>query len=83
MCILKVFTVSWVTLGNSYLSYSYPSFVQMLSSKDINFVGYTYKNFKVVNDCQVPGMGTFFISASLYACPINHAPLITSEKYQA
>ncbi|CAN4101998.1 unnamed protein product [Withania somnifera] len=29
---------------------------KMLSSKDINFVGYTYKNFKVVNDCQVPGM---------------------------
>ncbi|XP_075089804.1 serine/threonine-protein kinase 38-like isoform X1 [Nicotiana tabacum] len=29
---------------------------KMLSSKDINFVGYTYKNFKVVNDYQVPGM---------------------------
>ncbi|KAM3267616.1 hypothetical protein P3S67_032245 [Capsicum chacoense] len=29
---------------------------KMLSSKDINFVGYTYKNFKVVNDCQVPGI---------------------------
>uniref|UniRef100_M1CE97 non-specific serine/threonine protein kinase n=2 Tax=Solanum tuberosum TaxID=4113 RepID=M1CE97_SOLTU len=56
---------------------------KMLSSKDINFVGYTYKNFKVVNDCQVPGMGTFFVSSSPYACPINHAPLITSEKYQA
>ncbi|KAJ0512538.1 putative protein kinase AGC-NDR family [Helianthus annuus] len=30
---------------------------RMLSSKDINFVGYTYKNFEIVNDYQVPGMG--------------------------
>ncbi|GAY40303.1 AGC kinase family protein [Citrus sinensis] len=30
---------------------------KMLSSKDINFVGYTYKNFEIVNDYQVPGMG--------------------------
>lgn len=30
---------------------------QMLSSKDLNFVGYTYKNFEIVNDYQVPGMG--------------------------
>nr|XP_043636720.1 serine/threonine-protein kinase tricornered-like [Erigeron canadensis] len=29
---------------------------RMLSSKDINFVGYTYKNFEIVNDYQVPGM---------------------------
>ncbi|GJZ14824.1 serine/threonine-protein kinase tricorner-like protein [Tanacetum coccineum] len=29
---------------------------RMLSSKDMNFVGYTYKNFKIVNDYQVPGM---------------------------
>ncbi|CAF2050096.1 unnamed protein product [Brassica rapa] len=28
----------------------------MLSSKDVNFVGYTYKNFEIVNDYQVPGM---------------------------
>ncbi|KAG8382402.1 hypothetical protein BUALT_Bualt05G0073600 [Buddleja alternifolia] len=28
----------------------------MLLSKDINFVGYTYKNFEIVNDYQVPGM---------------------------
>lgn len=34
----------------------------MLSSKDMNFVGYTYKNFEIVNDYQVPGMG---ISLSL------------------
>ena len=31
----------------------------MLSSKDINFVGYTYKNFEIVNDHQLPGIGNF------------------------
>ena len=30
---------------------------QMLSSKDVNFMGYTYKNFEIVNDHEVPGMG--------------------------
>ncbi|KAL8114153.1 hypothetical protein AgCh_021138 [Apium graveolens] len=30
---------------------------KMLSSKDVNFVGYIYKNFEIVNDYQVPGMG--------------------------
>lgn len=35
----------------------------MLSSKDINFVGYTYKNFEIVNDYQVPGIG---MSLSLF-----------------
>lgn len=29
---------------------------KMLSSKDINFVGYTYKNFEIVNEYPVPGM---------------------------
>ncbi|KAH9308732.1 hypothetical protein KI387_036643, partial [Taxus chinensis] len=29
---------------------------KMLSSKDVNFVGYTYKNFEIVNDHQVPGV---------------------------
>lgn len=33
--------------------------LQMLSSKDINFVGYTYKNFEIVNDYQVPGMSIY------------------------
>ncbi|KAL2471035.1 F-box/LRR-repeat protein 17 [Abeliophyllum distichum] len=28
----------------------------MISSKDVNFVGYTYKNFRIVNDYQAPGM---------------------------
>lgn len=39
--------------------------LQMLSSKDINFVGYTYKNFEIVNDYQVPGMGTSLFSILL------------------
>ena len=43
----------------SFYVYSIPVlFLQMLSSKDVNFVGYTYKNFEIVNDYQVPGMGT-------------------------
>lgn len=29
---------------------------KMLSSKDVNFVGYTYKNFEIVQDSQVPGV---------------------------
>ncbi|KAF7144591.1 hypothetical protein RHSIM_Rhsim04G0179500 [Rhododendron simsii] len=29
---------------------------KMLSSKDVNFVGYTYKNFEIVNDHEVPGI---------------------------
>ncbi|XP_073009587.1 uncharacterized protein [Typha latifolia] len=29
---------------------------KMLSSKDANFVGYTYKNFEIVNDHNVPGL---------------------------
>ncbi|KAL2323416.1 hypothetical protein Fmac_027795 [Flemingia macrophylla] len=29
---------------------------KMLSSKDLNFVGYTYKNFEIVNDYPVSGM---------------------------
>ncbi|KAI4342666.1 hypothetical protein MLD38_027260 [Melastoma candidum] len=29
---------------------------KMLSSKDINFVGYTYKNFEIVNNNQLPGI---------------------------
>ncbi|KAM7277872.1 hypothetical protein ACFE04_005006 [Oxalis oulophora] len=29
---------------------------KMLSSKDVNFVGYTYKNFEIVNDGQLPGI---------------------------
>lgn len=32
--------------------------MQMLSSKDINFVGYTYKNFEIIDDNQLPGIGT-------------------------
>lgn len=29
---------------------------KMLPSKDVNFVGYTYKNFEIVNDPNVPGI---------------------------
>ncbi|KAG8370440.1 hypothetical protein BUALT_Bualt14G0117000 [Buddleja alternifolia] len=29
---------------------------KMLSSKDVNFMGYTYKNFEIVNDHEVPGI---------------------------
>ncbi|KAK7278410.1 hypothetical protein RJT34_23438 [Clitoria ternatea] len=29
---------------------------KMLSSKDVNFVGYTYKNYEIVNDDQLPGI---------------------------
>ncbi|XP_024389748.1 uncharacterized protein [Physcomitrium patens] len=29
---------------------------KMLSSKDVNFVGYTYKNFEIVQDANVPGI---------------------------
>ncbi|XP_042478355.1 serine/threonine-protein kinase 38-like isoform X2 [Macadamia integrifolia] len=29
---------------------------KMLSSKDVNFVGYTYKNFEIVNDDNMPGL---------------------------
>lgn len=36
----------------------------MLSSKDINFVGYTYKNFEIVNDYQAAGIGIYL----LYLC---------------
>ncbi|XP_062167506.1 uncharacterized protein LOC133873764 [Alnus glutinosa] len=32
---------------------------KMLSSKDINFVGYTYKNFEIVNDHQLLGIGIY------------------------
>lgn len=33
----------------------------MLSSKDVNFVGYTYKNFEIVNDHEVPGIGIYLV----------------------
>lgn len=39
------------------ISLFFTSMLQMLSSKDVNFMGYTYKNFEIVNDHEVPGMG--------------------------
>lgn len=47
----------------------------MLSSKDINFVGYTYKNFEIVNDNEVPGMGKYFLSELSSTC------FLTLSKY--
>lgn len=29
----------------------------MLPSKDVNFVGYTYKNFEIMTDHEIPGIG--------------------------
>jgi hypothetical protein len=37
---------------------------QMLSSKDLNFVGYTYKNFELVNEHEASGIGCFSISST-------------------
>lgn len=36
----------------------------MLPSKDANFVGYTYKNFEIVNDDEVAGIGQHSLSLS-------------------
>ncbi|KAK3032036.1 hypothetical protein RJ639_035473 [Escallonia herrerae] len=33
---------------------------KMLPSKDVNFMGYTYKNFEIVNDHEVPGIAYNF-----------------------
>lgn len=41
--------------------------MQMLSSKDVNFVGYTYKNFEIVNDNELPGIG-ILLPPSVYIC---------------
>lgn len=38
----------------------------MLSSKDLNFVGYTYKNFELVNDDEVLEMGTVYFRLSTF-----------------
>lgn len=40
----------WIENKNTIL-------LQMLPSKDANFVGYTYKNFEIVNDDEVAGIG--------------------------
>ncbi|KAK2648785.1 hypothetical protein Ddye_016274 [Dipteronia dyeriana] len=65
---------------------------KMLSSKDINFVGYTYKNFEIVNDYQVPGMAELKKSSkpkkpsikSLFEGDLETSePSDTSTKYQS
>ncbi|KAH7545587.1 hypothetical protein FEM48_Zijuj01G0109300 [Ziziphus jujuba var. spinosa] len=35
---------------------NFEKFEEMLSSKDTNFVGYTYKNFEIVNEHNLPGI---------------------------
>ncbi|KAK7277560.1 hypothetical protein RJT34_22575 [Clitoria ternatea] len=61
---------------------------KMLSSKDLNFVGYTYKNFEIVNDYQVPGMAELRKKSSkskrpsiksLFVLIINHLIYYESE----
>ncbi|CAM8924408.1 hypothetical protein QQ045_022688 [Rhodiola kirilowii] len=37
---------------------------KMLSSKDVNFVGYTYKNYEIFNDPQIPGVAELRKKAS-------------------
>lgn len=53
--------------------------LQMLSSKDINFVGYTYKNFEIVNDHQLPEIGMYLpLSADACICLIFLLELLYS-----
>lgn len=53
----------------------------MLSSKDLNFVGYTYKNFEIVNDYQVPGMGISLFS--LYTCKLFYVNMLLQGSFLA
>ncbi|KAF5475469.1 hypothetical protein F2P56_007271 [Juglans regia] len=39
-----------------FCSDSFNNILQMLPSKDANFVGYTYKNFEIVNEDHIPGI---------------------------
>lgn len=57
--------------------------LQMLSSKDLNFMGYTYKNFEIVHDHEVPQIGIVlllfaFINYDIYETIYI---LFTSFKY--
>lgn len=52
--------ISFISL---YLISLYVKMLQMLSSKDVNFMGYTYKNFEIVNDHEVPGIGKMLTCA--------------------
>jgi len=60
-----------LALGERYI-YTFPSFLcstlnqvppfilsnlQMISSKDANFLGYTFKNLEIVDEHHIPGMG--------------------------
>jgi serine/threonine kinase 38 len=42
-------------------SLTFVFYLQMLPSKDVNFVGYTYKNYEIVNnDNDMPSVGLCF-----------------------
>lgn len=58
--------VSYVSFFSFLYGGLFNVWLQMISSKDFNFVGYTYKNFEIVNDYQVPGMGTSYPLALIY-----------------
>jgi len=54
----------------------------MLPSKDVNFVGYTYKNFEIVNDHEIPGIGIYkSLSLSLYIYVCVCVPMYISMCY--
>jgi len=58
--VLSIEFMSWTKrILVNFITWRWLSFflLQMLSSKDINFVGYTYKNVEIVNDDQIPGIG--------------------------
>ena len=62
--VVFVLFVSYFCVYLIYLHFWY-GLLQMLSSKDLNFVGYTYKNFEIVNDYQVPGIGNYALARIL------------------
>lgn len=78
-----------ISFGKSSICKEFPPFrrnmmtyplclLQMLSSKDLNFVGYTYKNFELVNDPEVLGMGTLLPIFSIS----NHVSFSRISQYQ-
>lgn len=48
------------------------SLPQMLPSKDANFVGYTYKNFEIVNDNEMAGIGRLLTDLHIYIYTHKH-----------
>lgn len=58
----------WPILKKKVLNHCCSIHLQMLSSKDLNFVGYTYKNFELVNEHEASGIGLFL---SLHFIRVN------------